>query len=68
MARADQSILSLLEEPQKPSAEIAATVEQQRMMENAGQLQPVHFVGPHGRLIEGFFSPEEKAFLPKFKV
>lgn len=69
MARADKNIFDILETPKETAnVEIAATVEQQQMMENAGQLQAVDFIGPGGKLIPGFFSPTEKAFLPKFKV
>ena len=68
MARADVSIFDFMEDKKATTPEIAATAEQQKMMENAGQLQAVQFIGPGGKYIDGFFSPMEKAFLPKFKI
>lgn len=68
MARADKSVFQIMDENTKPATEIAATVLQQKMMEQAGELQSVHFVGPNGKMINGFYSPIERAFLPKFKV
>ena len=68
MARADKSVFQIMDENTKPATEIAATVLQQKMMEQAGELQVVHFVGPNGKMINGFYSPIERAFLPKFKV
>jgi len=46
----------------------AATVLQQNMLENAGKLQPVIFVGPENTVIHGYYSKEENAFLPKFEI
>ena len=71
MARPDKSIFDLMDDSVETASvpkEIAATAEQQRLMENAGQLQAVNFIGPGGKLIPGFFSPQEKAFLPRFKI
>lgn len=67
MARADKSIFDI-EEDNAPTKEIAATILQQKLMEQAGELQPVHYVGPNGKMINGFYSPVERAFLPRFKI
>lgn len=73
MARAEKSIFEVINEnettqAEQPKSEIAATVLQQEMMEKAGELQAVHFIGPNGKYIPGFYSPAERAFLPKFQV
>ena len=70
MARADISVLSIMED--KPvsavSEEVAATALQQQLMEAAGELQPVDYIGPGGKFIEGFYSAKDRAFLPKFNI
>lgn len=53
---------------QSGAEKAAATILQQQMMENAGKLQPVIFVGPENNVIHGYYSKEENAFLPKFEV
>lgn len=68
------SVLDLIEKNNKDanhntkSPEIAATVKQQEMMANEGELIPVAFRGPNGTLIPGYYSNSEKAFLPKFEI
>ncbi len=75
MAKAEKSIFDLLDAAEQASvqtttvnAEVAATAEQQKMMEAAGELQRVHYIGPHGKYIPGFYSEKERAFLPEFVV
>ncbi len=73
MARADKSIFEVIDENSAPKAEtaaseIATTVLQQQMMEQAGELQAVSYIGPNGKYIPGHYSPVERAFLPKFQV
>ena len=68
MAKAKTSIFDMMEDTPKVNAEVAATAEQQKLMEQAGELQAVHFIGPNGKYIPGFYSTTERAFLPQFKI
>ena len=68
MGRSTKSVLELMEEKQAPVKEIAATAMQQRMMAESGKLQEVNYIGPNGQFIPGYYSPEEVAFLPQFKI
>lgn len=68
------SVLELIEKNNSHSkvdnkrAEIAATVKQQEMMKQAGELTPVVLLGPGGTRIPAFYSKAENAFLPEFEV
>lgn len=68
------SVLELIEKNNKSSdtsnrkAEIAATVKQQEMMKNAGELTPVVLLGPNGTRIPAYYSKAENAFLPHFEI
>lgn len=67
------SVLELIEKNNAKSntgrkAEIAATVKQQELMKNAGELTPVVLLGPNGTRIPAYFSKAENAFLPQFEI
>ena len=71
MARSEKSVFDYLEsnvETSSVNSELAATANQQQLMLKQGELQEVHYIGPNGTYIPGFYSAEEKAFLPQFKV
>lgn len=67
------SVLELIEKNNAKTntgrkAEIAATVKQQELMKNAGELTPVVLLGPNGTRIPAYFSKAENAFLPQFEI
>lgn len=64
----DEIKANLDSEAEEASAEVAAeNVLRQQQMEKAGELQRVHYIGPSG-LIPGYYSPNDRAFLPEFIV
>jgi len=66
------SVIELIEKNNKKDssrkAEIAATVKQQEMMANSGELTPIILIGPNGTRIPAFYSKAENAFLPQFEI